>query len=131
MAKEWIAACGLDCESCGIRRIPFDDKAAEGCVAWFHDMGWLKPEEGKAEIIERGMYCKGCKGDRSVHWNTNDDGSVSCGILECCVDQKGLQFCSECGDFPCDRLVGWSKENEKYGEAFDRLKTMHAGGPKG
>lgn len=126
MANEWIAACGLDCESCGIRRIPLDDKAAEGCVAWFRDMGWLKPEEGKAEIIERGMYCKGCKGDRAVHWSVNDDSSVSCSILECCVDQKDLLFCSECRDFPCDRLTTWSKENEKYGEAFDRLKAMRA-----
>jgi len=93
-------------------------------------MGWLKPEEGKAEIIERGMYCKGCKGDRSVHWNINDDGSVSCGILECCVDQRGLQFCSECVDFPCGRLIEWSKENEKYGEALTRLKAMNADGSK-
>ena len=130
MGNEWIAACGLDCEACAIRRIPIDDKAAEGCVHWFRDMGWLKPEEGKAEILERGMYCQGCKGDRSVHWSVNDDGSVSCDILTCCVDQKGLAFCSECGGFPCDRLTEWSMENKTFGEALERLKAMHASDPK-
>lgn len=126
MANEWIAACGLDCESCPIRRIPFDEEAADGCAKWFRDMGWLEPEEGKEEILERGMYCKGCKGDRSVHWSVNDDGSVSCGILACCVDQRDQQFCSECGEFPCERLRAWSKENETAGAAFARLQGMWA-----
>ena len=131
MGNEWIAACGLNCEACAIRRIPSDGKAAEDCVQWFRDMGWLRPEEGKAEILERGMYCNGCKGDRSVHWSVNDDGTVSCGILECCVDQREQQFCSECGEFPCDRLKEWSKENKTYGEAFNRLKTMVDSDPAG
>jgi len=129
MGSEWIAACGLDCESCEIRRIPFDDQAAEACAGWFRSMGWLKPEDGKAEMIERGMYCTGCKGDRAVHWSVNDDGSVSCGILACCVDQKRLQFCSACVDFPCEQLETWSKENEKYAEAFARLQAMHSETP--
>jgi hypothetical protein len=92
-------------------------------------MGWLKADEGKAEILERRMYCNGCKGDRSVHWSVNDDGTVSCWILECCVDRKGLEFCSQCGEFPCDRLTEWSKENDGYGAAFARLQSMRS--PKG
>ena len=125
MANEWIAACGLDCGSCDIRRIPFDEKAADGCAKWFRDMGWLKPEEDTAEIIERGMYCKGCKGDRSVHWSVNANGSVSCSILACCVDQKKIEFCSQCEEFPCGRLIEWSKENDGYAAAFSRLQAMH------
>ena len=126
MANEWIAACGLDCESCSIRRIPFDDAALEECIAWFREMGWLEAGEGKTEILERGMYCKGCKGDRDVHWSVNDDGAVSCWILDCCVDRKGHEFCSQCAEFPCDRLVEWSKENESYASAFVRLESMRS-----
>ena len=118
MATEWMAACGLDCESCSIRRIPFDDEALKECVVWFREMGWLKEGEGKAEILERGMYCNGCKGDRTVHW------SISCAILECCVDQRNLSSCSECGEFPCQRLTAWSKTNDRYAEAFARLQKM-------
>ena len=76
------------------------------------------------EIVERGMYCKGCTGDRSVHWSVNDDGSVSCGLLECAVDRKGLASCSECDEFPCDRLTAWSRENDRYAGAFARLRKM-------
>jgi len=45
---EWIAACGLDCESCEIRRLPFDEVAAEACVKWYREMGWLTSKEGVA-----------------------------------------------------------------------------------
>jgi len=121
----WIAACGLDCESCSIRRFPFDEGAAAECVPWFREMGWLNASEGKAEALERGMTCRGCKGDRSVHWSVDDDGRVDCWILECCVDGKGLEFCSDCGDFPCEKLQAWSKENESYAKAFARLQSMH------
>ena len=32
---EMLAACGLDCGPCPIRRIPFDPQAAENMIAWF------------------------------------------------------------------------------------------------
>ena len=126
MRNEWIAACGLDCEACSIRRLPFDEDAEKECVVWYREMGWLKPEEGRAEILERGMYCHGCKGDRSVHWSVNDDGTPSCWILACCVDQRGHVFCSECSEFPCNRLTEWSKQNEGYAAAYERLHEMKA-----
>jgi len=128
MANEWIAACGLDCESCTLRRLPFDDDALAECEAWFRDMGWLKASEGKAEILDRKMYCNGCKGDRSIHWSVDADGCVSCWILGCCVDRNGLDFCSQCDEFPCDRLTEWSKENEGYAAAFARLVSMRSAG---
>jgi hypothetical protein len=124
--QRWIAACGLDCKACDIRRIPLDDSALETCAAWFREMGWLKANEGKAEILDRGMYCTGCKGDRSIHWSVDAGGRVTCWILECCVDRKGLAFCSECSEFPCERLVTWSRENESYASAFARLESMHS-----
>jgi hypothetical protein len=65
----WIAACGLDCGTCDIRLAPTDSQAARRLVAWFQEMGWLEEQEGIAEAVERGMYCKGCRGDRSTHWS--------------------------------------------------------------
>ena len=95
----WIAACGLDCGTCDIRLAPTDSQAARRLVAWFQEMGWLEEQEGIAEAVERGMYCKGCRGDRSTHW------SADCWILHCCVDERGLAFCHECARFPCERLT--------------------------
>ena len=124
--ERMIAVCGLDCTECDIRRIPTDDEAAKRMVRWFRQMGWLKEDEGVSEIIERSMYCKGCRGDRSVHWDAN------CKILHCCVDQKGLTSCHECDDFVCERLEEWAQnahpsQSAKYAKALDRLRGLRGG----
>jgi hypothetical protein len=114
----WIAACGLDCGTCDIRLAPTDSQAARRLVAWFQEMGWLEEQEGIAEAVERGMYCKGCRGDRSTHW------SADCWILHCCVDERGLVFCPECARFPCERLTAWAQQNAAYAQALDRLHRL-------
>jgi hypothetical protein len=113
---EMIAVCSLDCGLCAIRKAPSDPESAKRIVGWFKKEGWLKENEGIEEVIEKKMYCKGCKGDRSIHW------SADCWILKCCVDDKKHEFCYECDVFPCDRLSEWAKENDHYGKALDRLK---------
>ena len=115
---EMLAACGLDCGPCPIRRIPFDPEAAAKMVGWFREMGWLKEAEGVAEVIERGMYCKGCQGDRSVHWTDN------CTIMLCCVDEKHKQHCGECAELmSCDKLEAFaSDEHVHHQEAVNRLR---------
>jgi len=115
---EMIAVCGLDCGGCDIRRAPADPDAAQRVVAWFRQMGWLEEDEGIAEVIERRMYCQGCRGDRSVHW------SADCWILKCCVDDKRLEYCYECDTFPCGELVEWAQQNANYTQALDRLRQM-------
>jgi len=112
------AVCGLDCGSCDIRRVPFDAEAAQRVVAWFQKRGWLEEGEGVSQVLQRSMYCKGCHGDRSVHW------SPDCWILKCCVDEKGLKYCSECEDFPCERLAERAKESTRYAEGLERLQRM-------
>jgi hypothetical protein len=113
-----IAACGLGCGTCDIRLVPFDDAAAERIVAWFLDMGWLEEGEGKDDILERRMYCQGCHGDRSLHWD------AECWILKCCVDDRGHQHCSQCAVFPCEKLEDWAGENDGYRKALQRLRRM-------
>ncbi|MBU7013481.1 MAG: DUF3795 domain-containing protein [Theionarchaea archaeon] len=116
--EEMIAVCGLDCEVCDIRRIPFDSEAAERIVKWFQTQGLIGENEGTEEIISRNMYCKGCRGDRSVHW------SPECPILVCCIDKKGYEGCHECDDFPCGNLEKQAEQGGQYREALDRLRTM-------
>jgi hypothetical protein len=115
---ELIAVCGLDCGGCDIRRVPTDPGAARRIVTWFQQMGWLKPGEGVDEIVERGMYCMGCRGSREVHW------SPTCWILRCCVDDRRLSFCAECTEFPCRRLRTWADESKRYEQAMARLRRM-------
>lgn len=119
------AVCGLDCGACEIRRLPFDPEAADRAVTWYRSMGWLKEDEGVSEALARSMYCKGCLGDRAVHW------SADCWILKCCVDTKGLKSCSACESFPCGRLTEWSKQDASYGRAYERLFALRAAASAG
>lgn len=118
MNEIMLAACGLDCGSCEIRLAPFDPSAAKVIVDWFRSRGWLTTEEGIEQVIEKKMYCTGCLGDRSTHWDSH------CWILNCCVDRKHCSNCSECEDFPCSRLVEWSTQNEGYRVALARLRQL-------
>ena len=115
---EMMAACGQACESCNLRRLAFDPEAAREVLPWFRERGWLQAEEGLAEALERGMYCRGCHGDRVVHW------SADCWILACAVDERGLHDCHECAAFPCQRLAEWAVQNDRYAAALARLKRL-------
>ncbi|HNS50694.1 MAG TPA: DUF3795 domain-containing protein [Anaerolineae bacterium] len=115
---EMMAACGLDCGVCEIRLAPHDPQAARVVVDWFRSQGWLKPEEGMEQALERTMYCCGCLGDRSAHW------SADCWILACCVGAHGLTDCSQCPEFACERLESWATQNSGYGAALRRLMLL-------
>ena len=116
--KRLVGVCGLNCGDCEIRRVPNDPQAAERVAAWFKEKGWLKENEGVAELVERSPYCMGCGGNRSVHWSSN------CWILKCCVDEKGLEFCHECDLFPCEQLSNWAKGSPRYARALERLNEI-------
>jgi hypothetical protein len=121
VGEEMIAVCGLDCAQCGIRAASLGDReAAEQLVGWWRSISILEEDEGADEVIARGPHCLECRGDRDAHW------SPDCWILHCCVDEKGLDSCHLCDEFPCDRLVEWGKENEGYSAALDRLRKLQA-----
>ena len=106
-----IAACGLNCTECDIRLATDDSEIAQQTADWFdRELGIkLKVED---------IRCEGCKGDRARHW------SADCWILRCCVDDKGLEFCYECEDFPCQQLNEWASGSERYSDALERLREM-------
>lgn len=120
---EMMAACGLDCESCNLRRLVVDQEAAQKVVSWFRGMGWLQADQGLAEILARRMYCQGCHGDRETHW------SADCWILACAVDERGLYDCHQCAEFPCGRLTEWAAQNDRYTAALARLKALAEAAP--
>jgi hypothetical protein len=72
---------------------------------------------GKCDILTRGD-CSGCRGDRRHQW------SGDCGMRQCCVDDKHLAFCSQCGGFPCGALTDWAAQYPHHGAALERLKEM-------
>jgi hypothetical protein len=119
---QMIAACGLECGPCPIRRASVGDRgAAESLVGWWRSMGWLEEGEGVQAVLARAPLCLGCHGDRDSHW------AATCWILACAVDQRGQHTCAECAEFPCERLLQWSQENDNYAAALQRLRERRAG----
>jgi hypothetical protein len=112
--NEMLAVCGLDCGGCDILQATSHPEIAKKIADWFK-------KERNEDVKLEDIHCSGCKGDRTNHWSPN------CWILQCCVDNKGLGFCYECGEFPCDKLVEWSKTGKDYGKALNRLKEMKKG----
>ncbi|MHB1357242.1 MAG: DUF3795 domain-containing protein [Anaerolineae bacterium] len=114
-----IACCGLVCNECSIYLLPTDRSVQDKMIPWFKAQGWLKAEEGLAEVVERKMYCKGCHTDRTdVHW------SADCAILTCCVDEHKLENCSQCDAFVCERLTTWAGTDARYNRALERLRGL-------
>lgn len=107
-----LGACGINCGNCDIRLATENRTIAERLAKGFSEKGII-PD------ATPGMFrCDGCRGDREQHWSAN------CRILRCCIDDKGYQHFNQCSDFAGDRLVEWSKQNERYVKALNRLREM-------
>ena len=109
--ESMIAPCGMDCAQCPIFIAARDPVAAERLAQAWHS-------SGHPDAKPSWFRCQGCRGDRSVRW------SEPCGISQCCVDDKDLDFCYECNEFPCERLEEWAAAHEHHRPALDRLKEM-------
>jgi hypothetical protein len=102
--RRWYyTPCGLDCYGCSIRL-----RVEEELNCWADQN--VDPEK---------IRCGGCRSERSEnHW------SPGCKILQCCVYERGLEFCVQCLDFPCQIMGDWGKEYEHHAQAVADLKAM-------
>ena len=105
-----IGVCGLNCGECEIYKAPKDIEIAKKLVTHFYGV-W-------DDVKASDFHCSTCRGDRSECW------TEECWIRECCIENKKLDFCFECNKFPCNKLIEWSKESEKYANALQTLKNM-------
>jgi len=101
------AACGLVCDECDIYQAGTDGKGAEAVEACHR-------RERGVEVAPEEARCEGCRGARQRHW------SPDCWILGCGGDERGLEFCSACSGFPCQRLTEWASNGPRYADALKR-----------
>ncbi len=110
---DMLAPCGLDCSTCNIYLAPSRPEIAEKLTQWFLNNGH---PDAKADWF----HCCGCPGTKEELW------SADCEIRACVVEQKGLRYCSECPEFPCQRLENWAQGSPRYRAALERLRGMNA-----
>jgi hypothetical protein len=85
MKKELIAPCGLDCFYCEVHEANITEQMRT----------FLAQQLG---IPAEQVACQGCRAAQGRRLSY-----TSCATLDC-VTQRGLEFCFECGDFPCAKL---------------------------
>ncbi len=87
--------------------------------------------DNKNLIAPCGIYCGECSGFQDGRC----EGCLSrkglclkytkiCKIYSCCADERGLKFCSECADFPCDKFTKFFNTPAWYNEVVDNLKRI-------
>jgi hypothetical protein len=89
---EMLSMCCFRCDLCLAWRpnVAHDDRRGELSDAWFEHFGFrIRPEE---------IACDGCS--REPRAKTLDSG---CPVRPC-VLERGIENCSECSDYPCDRI---------------------------
>ena len=97
MDKKYLTApCGLDCFNCN---------TYEGNIT----------EEYKKQVSEflkipiEETPCKGCRDEKG---NCKFGLNNQCPTWDC-IQEKGLTYCFECDDFPCDKLMP-TKDGVQY-----------------
>jgi hypothetical protein len=111
-----LACCGIDCESCEIRKAANDPAFAEELAA-----RWRKRRpDARADWFR----CLGCDGPEDRLW----DGD--CKIRACCK-QKGYQNCSQCESFKCGLVSAFESDGyAHHKQAIQRLERLRDGGAK-
>ena len=86
--------CGLDCFNCPVFLADEDEELR------------IKVAE-RLKIPPEKAFCRGCR---------NENGTIAClNMTEpCnvykCIQKKGIDFCFDCDDFPCDHLHPYADE---------------------
>lgn len=94
--KQMTAPCGLDCFNCPVYLANEDEKIREELKK--------KISETLGVSIEA-LVCQGCRNENGIIpiLKTTLQMDEPCNVYKC-IQEKGLDFCSECSDFPCDYL---------------------------
>jgi hypothetical protein len=98
---EFVTYCGLHCDLCAERtRIPQRATALRRAMAEEGWPYWGHTVPGFSQFWEflEGLYANGgCPGCRA------GGGPPECGI-RACARERELELCSQCPDFPCERV---------------------------
>ncbi len=107
--KETAAVCGLFCPACTIYIGTREDPARLRFLA----KRFEKPVEA--------LRCEGCRADqRSYYCRT-------CIFIKCAAD-KGVDFCGDCPDYPCDDLKEFQSQAPHRAELWDSLDRIRKEG---
>ena len=92
--------CGLNCGACHML-IANEEKNEQ----------WLAATAEKQNRKLEDMRCHGCKTDITAIFCAN------CG-MRMCAREKNLEFCSECSDYPCQKIKSFRNDDAPHHSAI-------------
>ena len=83
-----VAPCGLYCRDCVLYKDNISDDLKDAM-------------SNKYEVPLDEVPCRGCRVENGNHFHLT---AGHCATLDC-AGEKGVTYCFECGDFPCELLA--------------------------
>lgn len=106
MASELIAYCGLYCGACSFK-VAFE----ENDRVHLTDM----PEHYDRYKNDALEDCPGCRLENKCG---------QCAIRDCAIG-RGLDYCAQCNDFPCERSMGFNNDGRPHhGETISNSELL-------
>jgi hypothetical protein len=100
-----LGICGVYCGACTTYRAYNDNDQA--LVEWEVKMGIPRDE----------IYCKGCTSKLVNEWCSNCE-------FRKCTSKREITYCFECEDFPCRKLIDYSKTRPHRTLGLKNLKQL-------
>ena len=110
---QMTAPCGLDCFNCHFY-LAHESREA---------MGMVEKLSNEYNIPVEIMLCKGCRSHNGrIPLQQHVFGAAHrCAAYEC-SREKGLRFCGDCDEFPCDHLHPYA---DKAGQLPHNIKVFN------
>lgn len=94
---EKITLCGDNCLECPRYLAKTDDELKRAAELWYR-IGWRDTVVSNDEI-----RCCGCSSHKKCTYN----------LVEC-INEKGIEKCSQCADFPCEKIKSMLIRSREY-----------------
>jgi hypothetical protein len=125
---DFLAPCGLSCQKCFVYTkgvIPYHSKKlkellgnfnkyAEGASPYWPELKNFTQFEEVLTLFAS-PDCKGCRQGDCKHPN--------CGVIDC-YKKKGVDFCFQCDDFPCDKTNFDPRMSKMWLQMNTRMKEI-------
>jgi len=112
MAKSPIGCCGLHCASCDIyiaSTSSDDSRKADLAVKYSQIKG--------KKLSAEDMHCWGCWSNSRNCWGRR------CEFRKCAND-KGIDFCYQCREFPCQNLLLYYSDHVQARENLTQISKL-------
>lgn len=91
---QMTSPCGIDCFNCAAYLANTNDKLRTAVAKFLN-------------IPDQQAVCQGCRGEKGAP--AAEGLGETCHVYQC-TEKKGIHFCCDCADFPCDHFQPYADQ---------------------